>query len=103
MTNSGNIPSDQEIRLLAGTLCLLAPNRTPGLPAGFSCEIEHPNNGKRDNDSRDAEAKYKPDVVPCHTLSSLPRWYRRALLRTLGRTHDVFLICARPISFKKLV
>jgi hypothetical protein len=68
------------------------------LSAAFSREIENPNNNKRDNDRGDAEAEYKSDVMPRHTLSSLPRWYYRALLRTLGRTHDV-LLTLRPGPF----
>lgn len=69
------------------------------LEAAFSREIEDPDNSKRDNDRSDAETEYKPDVMTGYTLPSLPRWYYWALLRTLGRTHDVLLIM-RPGPFE---
>ncbi len=72
--------------------------------AAFLPEIKGPNNSKRDNDRGDAEAENKPNIMSGYTLPSLPRWYYWALLRTLGRTHDVLLIM-RPgrFPFSKLV
>ena len=64
----------------------------------FSPEIEDPNNSKRDDDRGYAEAEYKPDVMPGYTLPSLPGWYYWALLRALGRTHDVLLLCVHFCS-----
>jgi hypothetical protein len=69
-----------------------------GVARKFSREIENPNNSKRNNNPGDAEAEYKPYVMPGHTLSSLPRRYYRALLRTLGKTHDI-LLTLRPGPF----
>src|SRR5690242_18032887 len=60
--------------------------------AAFSSEIHDVNNGECDHHRAYAEAEYKPDVVPRHTLSGLPRRYYGALLWTLGRTHDVLLL-----------
>jgi hypothetical protein len=69
-----------------------------GLKAAFSPEIEDPNNSKRNNDRGDAQPEYKPDVMPGYTLPSLARWYYWALLRSLGRTHDV-LLSLHPFPF----
>jgi hypothetical protein len=72
------------------------------LEGGVLREIDNPNNSKRDDDRGDAEAEYKPDVMPRHALSSLPRWNYRALFRTLGRTHDVLLMMRPgPLPFSK--
>src|SRR5262249_56050152 len=38
-----------------------------------SRKINHPNNGKRDNDGGNAEAEHKSDIVPLHTPPTPPR------------------------------
>ncbi len=40
------------------------------IEAAFLPEIDYPNNSKRDNDAGDAEAEYKPDIMPGYTLPS---------------------------------
>ena len=39
----------------------------------FSGEIDHPNNGKHDNDRGQTESEHEPDIMPGHALSSLAR------------------------------
>ncbi len=69
-----------------------------GSRATFSHEIDEPNNNKRNDNCSHAESEYALDIMTGNALSSLPGWYYRALLRTLGRTHEV-LLTLRPGSF----
>src|SRR6516165_1565898 len=71
----------------------------------FSGEIDHPNNGKHDNDRGQTESEHEPDIMPGHALSSLARRYDRASLRVFGRTHGVLLIsdADRSLTCNKFV